>query len=233
MLRVDAGYASRSSPLTLGRSIEFQSESTTSGETSYWSSHRAPADEPILISVGGHAAGQHSFTNSSLYTAFTGPPPFGDAPCFHHHPIEHPGIINNRLGLDRRTHSHAPPDKFWSAVRGHLNARARDLQDWASGPAKHLVVVAGEAADRPEFLAIVGAMAEGMPSVISAPGPRQGTLGTGAELVVPEDPVSAPATGAALWSRLRLEEGSYCMVEECVPLSADVWIMGSDEKDEL
>lgn len=126
--------------------------------------------------------------------------------------------------------SNLTPEGFWSAVREHLHARAKDLRDWRSARAKYLVVVTGEAADRPEFLAIVGAMAEGMPSVISDPGSRQATLGTGAELVVPEDPVSAPATGAALWLRLRLEEGSYCRVEECISLSdsTQFWVMGSE-----
>ena len=134
-------------------------------------------------------------------------------------------IINNRLGLDRLTNSHLPPGEFWSAVWEHLHVRAKDLREWKRGRAKYLAVVTGEAANHPEFLSIVEAMAEGIPSVISDPGPRQGTLGTGAELVIPEDPVTAPATGGALWLRLRLE-GSYCSVEGCVPMSADFLIMG-------
>lgn len=79
-------------------------------------------------------------------------------------------------------------------------------------------------------------MAEGLPKILAVPESQQVALGTGAEVVIPEDLVSAPATGAALWSRLKLEAGSYCEVEECFTPSASIYPVTWElpgEKDEL
>lgn len=161
------------------------------------------AYEPILTIAGGHATCQYSFTNTSLYTSFA------SKPCFYKQPIEDAGAIDNHLGLDRLQDT--PPEIFWSALRERLHARSKDLQNFAwPAKAKTLVVVAGEAANHPEFLSIVKTMSEGLPEVVFSHKSQNSIIGTGAELVVPEDPALAPATGAALWSRLKVESGSYC-----------------------
>jgi hypothetical protein len=172
----------------------------------------------------------NSFTNRSLYTAFA------SKSCFYKQPLEDAGVIDDHLGLDRLQDT--PPEKFWSALRERLHTRSKGLQDfWWPGKAKSLVVVAGEAANHPEFLSIVKTISEEMPKVMFNRRSQMSPLGTGAELVIPEDPVLAPATGAALWSRLKVEAGSYC-AEDVVccqlwkPMYPATWETPG-EKDEL
>lgn len=112
--------------------------------------------------------------------------------------------------------------------------RGKDVQDWG-WPAKLLVVVTGEAANDPELLSIVKDMAATLPKVIS-PESQEKAPEVGAEILILDDPVSAPATGAALWSRLRVESASYCETDDCSPpflhLMPITW-ESSDEKNEL
>lgn len=152
-----------------------------------------------------------SFTNRSLYTAFA------QRSCFGKQPIEKAGVIDNDLGLDRLNNT--APETFWTALRERLHTRGKDMKDWRdwNWPAKILVVVTGEAAHHPEFLSAVKDMTATLPKILSAAKSQEGAPQIDAELVIPEDPVSAPATGAALWSRLRVESGSYCETEDCSP----------------
>lgn len=141
--------------------------------------------------------------------------------------------MDSHLGLDQLRST--PSDAFWRGIQERLDMRGKDVQDWG-WPAKLLVVVTGEAANDPELLSIVKDMAATLPKVISPPESQEKAPEVGAELLILEDPVSAPATGAALWSRMKVESASYCEVDDCSPpflhLMPITW-ESSDEKNEL
>ena len=97
-------------------------------------------------------------------------------------------------------------------------------------------MVTGEAANDPELLSIVKDIAATLPKVNFPPESQEEASEVGAELLILEDPVSAPATGAALWSRMKVESASYCEADDCSPpflhLMPITWD-SSDEKNEL
>ncbi|PKS12623.1 hypothetical protein jhhlp_000831 [Lomentospora prolificans] len=156
-----------------------------------------------------------SFTNRSLYTTFI------QGGCFYKAPVETVGIIDERLGLDHLGDS--SPDKYWNDVSDRLLARGAYFNKWIKSRSfyaiKPIVLVTGEAAEDPKFLSIVEKIAAELPSfLLDGEAATQSTAddsGQGAELIVLDDPATAPARAAALWSRMKMEEASYCKTEQC------------------
>ena len=95
-----------------------------------------------------------------------------------------------------------------------------------------IVLVAGEAADNPEFLSIVRDVAAELPDILPGTDPEDKKLvssaGGSAELVILEDPGFGPAKGAALWSRLKVEASEYCETAQ----GCDMPIANQQDEDE-
>ncbi|PNY28366.1 Uncharacterized protein TCAP_01711 [Tolypocladium capitatum] len=163
----------------------------------------------FLDDDSGHEARQivyHiSFTNRSLYTSLR------PARCFFQYTWEEDmGSINADLGLDKLNEANTP-GLFWSAVQelllSRVTAYTKRHPTFASLP--FLVLVAGEAGETPEFLAVVQSVIKGIPGArATKPAPGAGKEGD-AELVVSDDPTFSAAKGAAFWLRMRMDR-SYC-----------------------
>lgn len=127
--------------------------------------------------------------------------------------------IDAEYGLDEMAKA-ATPAQFWDAVRARLAARVAEYSRWSNNGHRipmplEIVVVAGEAGDNPDFLAVVREVVRDIPGVGAADG-KQGTAKKAAvDLIVSDDPAFAAARGAALLSRVRLEGHFYCDNLEC------------------
>ncbi|KYK60604.1 hypothetical protein DCS_01741 [Drechmeria coniospora] len=144
-----------------------------------------------------------SFTNQSLYTSFQ------MATCFFHSPVgARLGNIDPDFGLNQQ-HQATDRASFWQRLQKHLisrvgeHAKIRDIYQQS-----YLVVVAGEAANTPEFL---DAVRQTVTHIQNDPVHRVKETGTGpkVELLVSDDPTYAAAKGVAFWRRTMIDS-SYC-----------------------
>ncbi|POR36283.1 Uncharacterized protein TPAR_03533 [Tolypocladium paradoxum] len=106
---------------------------------------------------------------------------------------------------------HEPVPLFWNALQelllSRVTAYTKRNPTLASWP--FLVLVAGEAAETPEFLAVVQSVIKAIPGArATKPAPGSGKE-VDAELVVSDDPTFSAAKGAAFWLRMRMD-WSYC-----------------------
>lgn len=145
-----------------------------------------------------------SFTNRSLYTSLR------PARCFFHYAWEEDiGSIKADFGLDKLNEA-TTPVLFWNGVQKLLLSRvtAYAKRHPAFSHLPFLILVAGEAADTPEFLAVVQNVVKGIPDACAVK-PSQGTSKKDVELAVSDDPTFSAARGAAFWLRMRMD-WSYC-----------------------
>lgn len=136
----------------------------------------------------------------------------------------------------------ATPAHFWDAVRARLASRVaehtkhRRHGHYTITVAVEIVVVAGEAADNPDFLGVVRDVVRDIPRVHricfdGEVGCEQGTaVKADVELVVLDDPAFAAARGSALLSRLVLEGRWYCSSAECCAESQYLKVGGPWDK---
>ncbi|KAK4034757.1 hypothetical protein C8A01DRAFT_48905 [Parachaetomium inaequale] len=143
-----------------------------------------------------------SLTNGSVYTSFQG------ARCFYRLSWDnYLGSINTNFGLDKLDQA-TTPDQFWDALRDHLLSAVAEFTKRQPHYSRSdfIVLTAGEAADRPEFLGVVRSVAEGIPGIRTQHGAAKVPE---VELVVSDDPAFSAARGAAFWLRMRMG-WSYC-----------------------
>lgn len=156
----------------------------------------------------------NSFTNHSLHTSFQ------RASCFYFNSWDNSlGTIDPRYGLNRLKESENPPD-FWDSIREHLvknvGEHARRTPEYSHLP--FLVLVAGEAANHPDFTHVLREVVKSIPDVRIPDGGKQTNHnpqqeGTErrpyVELILSDMPTFAAARGAAFWMWMRLDD-SYC-----------------------
>ncbi|OBT92806.2 hypothetical protein VE01_09064 [Pseudogymnoascus verrucosus] len=150
-----------------------------------------------------------SFTNHSLYTSFqrTG--------CYFNNPLDHSlTSIDPRYGLDKVSQA-TSPKQYWSELKTHLlslvkqhktRGRTYDCQSLFT------VLVAGEAANTPEFLDVVHDVVQAiLRESWTAEREENGKTGH-VELIIPDDLTYGAARGAAFWLQTRMNR-TYCAVE--------------------
>ncbi|KAK4232739.1 hypothetical protein C8A03DRAFT_20030, partial [Achaetomium macrosporum] len=150
-----------------------------------------------------------SFTNYSLYTSFQA------ARCFYIHSSEsYLGSINPEFGLDRLDEA-ISPEEFWNALRDQLLASVVEFTKRPPGFFSYsdfIVLTAGEAAHRPEFLDSLRSVAKSIPQLRVDHGVARPPE---VELVISDDPTFAAAHGAAFWFRM-MTDRSYCDVLDII-----------------
>ncbi|KAK3898927.1 hypothetical protein C8A05DRAFT_46875 [Staphylotrichum tortipilum] len=142
-----------------------------------------------------------SLTNDSLYTSFQ------PTECFFFSAwANRLTLIDTKYGLDNLG-SATTPALFWDALRVFLDTRAADFAKTLSYGYAVTILTAGEAANHPDFLAVVREVARDI-----SQGHRDGKgelRKHRAEVVVSDDPTYAAARGSAFWLRTRID-WSYC-----------------------
>ena len=152
----------------------------------------------------------NSFTNQSLHTSLQ------LARCFFLDSWDNAlATTDSRYGLDRLTESERPED-FWASVHQHLLERVAEYlkRHPTNSHLPFLVLVAGEAANVPEFTIILQEVVKSIPNLRATAAKtdvqQEGTAKRPEmELVVSDDPRFAAARGAVFWMRMRLD-WSYC-----------------------
>lgn len=164
-------------------------------------------NEHVLEVLNADDSQNNSYTNQSLHTSFQ------VARCFYFDSWDnHISTIDPEYGLDKLKGSEQPKD-FQGSLRKRLLDRVTEHVK-THPEHSHLdfvVLVAGEAADAPEFKHVLKQVVEGIPDARSreAATVKEKRPQPEVELVVPEDPAFAAAQGAAYWMWMRLDR-SYC-----------------------
>ncbi|KFY48734.1 hypothetical protein V495_01072 [Pseudogymnoascus sp. VKM F-4514 (FW-929)] len=157
-----------------------------------------------------------SFTNHSLYTSFQ------RAGCYFSNPWDnHLALIDPRYGLDRESQASSPA-QFWDEFKENLLSLVkqhamRDTKYNCLTP--FIVMVAGEAADTPEFLDIMHDVVRAIPRLCASKSKSPEWVENGktgqVEFLIPHDLTYGAAKGAAIWLRRRMD-WTYCAEEGIV-----------------
>lgn len=128
--------------------------------------------------------------------------------CFFYNPGSYFADSCPELGLDQLEYEHSK-EVFWRRQQEHLVSQhtkfigRHDVAPWTA-----LVLVAGEAANTPEFIAVIN---QTIAQIHADPAhwDKKTNKPTEFEVLVADDPVFAAAKGAALHQRLTMDS-SYC-----------------------
>jgi hypothetical protein len=132
---------------------------------------------------------------------------FQAARCYYHGAWEsYLASIDTKYGLDRLDEDTA--EHFWDALRDRLLSSVVEFTKRNPGYkySNFMVLTAGEAAHRPEFLDVVRIVAKSIPKLRTDHGAARPPM---VELVISDDPTFSAARGAAFWLRTRMD-WSYC-----------------------
>ncbi|ELR07048.1 hypothetical protein GMDG_08226 [Pseudogymnoascus destructans 20631-21] len=130
----------------------------------------------------------------------------------------HLASIDPRYGLDKESQVTSPA-QFWSELKALLLSLVKQHMTRDRGSHCQLlftVLVAGEAADTPEFLDVVHDVVRAIPALCASESRtaewKENGKADHVELVIPDDRTYGASKGAAFWLRTRMDR-TYCAEE--------------------